>query len=268
MKKIILLLLLVPTICLCQLIEKPTQLKNNNPAFDSTNKAPLMIGGGILLSPIQFIEKPKSAINYTIPVIVTGVGMLMMSSSIHRAQTDWHKQASNNFNTGADDYLAFVPNVAAIGLGIVGVKAKHNFKQRMLVAAMANGIMFAAVTGLKYTTGVQRPDNSANNSFPSGHTAMAFTGAEMMHEEYGTQSVIYSIIGYTIGGATGTLRVMNNRHWVSDVIAGAGIGMLSTKLAYRLLPWAQKKVFKSEKLALMPMYLPKGAGVGMVLNIK
>jgi membrane-associated phospholipid phosphatase len=269
MKKLLFLLLFVHTAGICQLIEKPSQNSNNNTAFDSTHRVPLMIaGGGILISPIQTISKQKSSVNFTVPVIVTGAGMLMMSSSMHRAQTDWRNKTAPSYVTSVDDYLAFVPNIAGVGLGILGVKAKHNFKDRMLVAVMANGIMLATVNGLKYTTKIQRPDKSTNNSFPSGHTAFAFTGAEIINQEYGDQSIIYSIVGYAIGGTTGTLRVLNNRHWVSDVVAGAGIGMLSTKIAYKLLPWAKRKLYKNENVAILPMYLPKGFGVGMALTLK
>jgi membrane-associated phospholipid phosphatase len=269
MKKILLFIILVNSLCKGQIIEKPVNNNPNSTALDSTNKPFLMIaGGGILLSPIQFIANQKSEINFTTPILVTGAGMLMMSSSMHRAQTDWHTNVVKSFSTSIDDYLTFVPNVAVFGLNIVGVKAKHNLKDRLLVAALANGIMMASVNGLKYATGIQRPDKSANNSFPSGHTAFAFTGAQIMHEEYGSQSIVYSIAGYTIGGVTGAFRVINNRHWVSDVVAGAGIGMLSTKLAYKLLPWARKKVFKNENLTLLPIYVPNGGGVGMNLSLK
>lgn len=235
---------------------------------DSTKKPILILGGGYLLSPINITVTQKSKINYTSPIIVSGAGMLLLSSSIKRAQTDWHRKTIGGRTIQIDDYLSFVPNTLGVGLGLIGVKAKHNFKDRMLVATMANGIMLGVVNGLKYTTKILRPYGSAKNSFPSGHTAFAFTGAEIMHEEYGDQSILYSIAGYAIGGTTGVLRMVNNRHWVSDVVFGAGVGMASTKIAYSLLPWAKKKVFKNENLAILPMYLPKGAGLGLNLAIK
>jgi membrane-associated phospholipid phosphatase len=249
---------------------------NDHPIIkDSVNKAINIIGGGILLATINtdlfFKRKNTSTINpvdYKIPLLVTGAGMLLVSSSIKRAQIDWHAKTIKGGSTPIDDYLAFGPNALVFGLDFAGVNAKHNLKDRLLIATMANSISIGLVYGIKYTTNIKRPDNSTNDSFPSGHTAFAFTGAQIIHEEYGQNSIVYSIAGYGIGATVGVLRMVNNRHWVSDIVAGAGIGMLSTKLAYRLLPWAQKKIYKNNKLAIMPVYLPKGAGFSLAMAIK
>ncbi len=237
---------------------------------DSVKKQHFILGGGILLMPINTnynkAKNVKNPVDFKAPLLVTGTGVLLLSSSIKRAQTDWHEKTIKGNTFLIDDYLTFGPNVLAMGLGVVGVKAKHNFKERLLIATMANGISMGLTYGLKYTTKMNRPDNSAKNSFPSGHTSFAFTGAQIIHEEYGQKSIIYSILGYGIGASVGALRMVNNRHWLADVVTGAGIGMVSTKLAYKLFPWAQKKVFKNENIVIMPSYLPKGGGVNLALN--
>lgn len=80
-----------------------------------------------------------------------------------------------------------------------------------------------------------RPDGSTANSWPSGHTATSFVGATLLHKEYGlTRSPWFSVAGYGAATATGVMRVLNNRHWVSDVMSGAGIGILSTELGYAI----------------------------------
>ena len=60
---------------------------------------------------------------------------------------------------------------------------------------------------VKHSANVTRPDGSNNHSFPSGHTAMAFMAATMLHKEYGTtRSPWYSIGGYTVATATAVSR--------------------------------------------------------------
>ena len=64
---------------------------------------------------------------------------------------------------------------------------------------------------------------------------MAFRAATMLHKEYGTtRSPWYRIGGYTVATATAVSRMLNNKHWLSDVMVGAGIGILSTEVGYFL----------------------------------
>lgn len=94
------------------------------------------------------------------------------------------------------------------------------------------GIMAVLVNGIKYSTNIERPDGSKKNSFPSRHTALAFANATFLDKEYGLLNTGYSIAGYETATMTGVGRGLNNKHWASDVFAGAGIGILSTQLAY------------------------------------
>lgn len=149
------------------------------------------------------------------------------------------------FKTRIDDYLRYAPAVAVYALDFAGIKSKHNFIDRTIIYFVASTLTKSLSTKIKYATGQLRPDGSTYNSFPSGHTATAFTGAEFMNQEYGERSIWYSVAGYTTAAATGTFRIMNNRHWLSDVIAGAGLGILSTKftywLYYKVKPALRKK---------------------------
>ena len=111
-----------------------------------------------------------------------------------------------------------------------------------------------SVNGLKYTVQKQRPDGSRRNSFPSGHTAIAFMGAEFLRQEYKDISPWYGIGGDVIAAGTGAFRVYNNKHWLGDVFFGAGLGMLCTKLAYHLYPSVQGKLFKKKKVADISLY--------------
>jgi membrane-associated phospholipid phosphatase len=65
---------------------------------------------------------------------------------------------------------------------------------------------------------------------------------------------------------TAYLRMANNKHWFSDVVAGAGIGIASTKLAYWLYPRIQHRIFKDKpmKTIIMPGYSNGSLGIGLV----
>ena len=120
---------------------------------------------------------------------------------------------------------------------------------------------------LKYTVREQRPDKSGRNSFPSGHTAAAFMGAEFLWQEYKDVSPWYGIGGYVIAAGTGALRAWNNKHWVWDVVFGAGLGMLCTKLAYRLYPSVQCKLSKKKEkvsgISFYPYYNGQQGGLSV-----
>jgi len=69
-------------------------------------------------------------------------------------------------------------------------------------------------------------------SFPSGHTATAFMTATMLNKEYGYRSPWIGVGAYTVAAATGLMRMANNKHWLSDVLTGAGVGIVATELGY------------------------------------
>lgn len=165
-----------------------------------------------------------------------------------------------------DDYMQYVPLVAHLGLSLCGVEAKTSYKERIAVIATSYIALGIMVNGTKYTVKKLRPDGSKKNSFVSGHTATVFMGAELVRSEYKDASPWYGIGAYTLAAGVGFLRLYNNRHWVSDVIAGAGVGILSARIGYWLLPF-EKKLFgwdKKDKPALVavPYYQPDTKSIG------
>ncbi len=144
-------------------------------------------------------------------------------------------QLLSDFKTGIDDYTQYFGPAMTVGLKLGGYEGRSDWPRLLASAGMSYGIMAALVNGIKYTAKEMRPDGSTANSWPSGHTATSFVGATLLHKEYGlTRSPWFSVAGYGVATATGVMRVLNNRHWVSDVMSGAGIGILSTELGYAL----------------------------------
>lgn len=137
----------------------------------------------------------------------------------------------------ADDYIQYLPAAIYLSLGFTGLKARNTFKERLAVGLTAYISMAAMINITKYSVRERRPDSSARNSFPSGHTATAFTGAELIRIEYGDW---WGAGAYVLTTGIAFLRLYNERHWLNDVIAGAGIGILSARIGYWMLPLYRK----------------------------
>jgi hypothetical protein len=168
-----------------------------------------------------------------------------------------------------DDFSQYAPAASVYALNAFGVKGKNNMRDRSVIFITSYAIMATTVLGLKSIVHEERPDGSSNNSFPSGHTATAFAGAEFLWQEYKDKSIWYGIAGYAVATGTGLFRIYNNRHWLTDVAAGAGIGILSTKIAYWMNPYITKKLFKSSSenkstSMIMPFYNGQQYGLGFV----
>lgn len=167
---------------------------------------------------------------------------------------------------GVDDYLRYAPAAAVYVLNAAGVHGENNFRDRTMIYGISTLIMGSTVLSVKSIAGEMRPDGSNTLSFPSGHTATAFAAAEFMRQEYKNVSPWYGIAGYAAAAATGYLRISNNKHWCSDVMAGAGIGIISTKLAYWMYPAIKRALFKDRDMntVIMPSYQNGALGLGMV----
>ena len=170
-----------------------------------------------------------------VPLFVAG--MLIKSDKamfrVNNKNGKKNTQLLTDFKTGIDDYTQFFGPALTVGLKLGGYEGRSDWPRLLASAAMSYGLMAILVNGIKYTAKEMRPDGSTANSWPSGHTATSFVGATMLHKEYGlTRSPWFSVAGYGVATATGVMRVLNNRHWVSDVMSGAGIGILSTELGY------------------------------------
>lgn len=161
-----------------------------------------------------------------------------------------------NFSTHLDDVLWLVPTAAVYGLNLVGIHGKNNFRDRTVIMLIANGIMEVGSQVTKKSVHELRPDGGDYESFPSGHTASAFTAAEFLYQEYKDVSPWIGYSGYAVAAATGALRLYNNKHYFGDVLAGAGLGIISTKVAYTVYPFVARHLFKnySFKTVFVPAY--------------
>lgn len=204
---------------------------------------------------------------FILPTTLFAYGAIKYKRSIaQKIDTETNNFSKENFKTATKlaDYLQYAPLATTFSLNLAGVKSRHSFGNLFLLASMSSLINVSLTHGIKTLSRRIRPDSSEHNSFPSGHTATAFAGAELLNIEYGNRSSFYPIAGYVVASATGFLRIYNHRHWASDVIAGAGIGIASARLAYLLYP-SVKKLFpsKKRKFSIIPTPYYNGYSTGL-----
>lgn len=168
-----------------------------------------------------------------------------------------------------DNQLQIAPGITMLALNGLGVKGRHNVIDQAGMLLLSNIMLGVTVNTVKKATRQMRPDGSSYSSFPSGHTAEAFAGAELLRLEYGSVSPWYAVAGYTVAATTGYLRMYNNRHWFSDVVAGAGVGMASSEFAYWLYPVLKNALFKDrlKNTVILPSYENRTAKLNLVKNL-
>lgn len=123
------------------------------------------------------------------------------------------------------------------------VVGEHNWARFIANTAASVGVAFVGKTVLKKVVNEERPDNSDNKSFPSGHAAMAFAAARSIDKEFRSESIWIPIAGYAAATAIGVERVASDRHHWYDVVAGAGLGYGAAELSW----WLSDKLFPQNK---------------------
>jgi membrane-associated phospholipid phosphatase len=201
-----------------------------------------------------------------IPLSLIGTGLIINYSGGSIGKENIQESIQNSlddFHTSADDYLLFAPVVIMYGADLLKIPAKNDaFTQTkyLVIAGLANNLITA---GLKYATDETRP-NGEPHSFPSGHTSNAFVMARVLHREFADSEPLLAYSGYLFATATGVLRVLNNKHWVSDVLVGARIGILVTDIVYHFEPlknWNPLRNKEKQALIIAPTFYENKFGL-------
>ena len=222
-----------------------------------------------IATPVFLKKEYKANFGYIIPAIFISYGALAQAvSPLQKFDSHIDREVSKHFKRRSfDNYVQYAPLSAVYGLDLIGVKAKHNFRDRTFVVITSHLIMGGSVQAVKMATGIERPDGSNHQSFPSGHTAIVFTGAHILFKEYKDVTPWIGVAGYATATTVGAMRILNRRHWVSDVVAGAGFGILSVEIGYCLLPVFHRLIGAEETksgLVIIPTFGNNHYGLGLV----
>lgn len=175
-----------------------------------------------------------------VPLSLIGAGAIMtaggnLNQSVENKFAE-HRSRPYKF----DDVLMYVPSAMVYGFSLFA-EPKHDWWDRSMILGTSATFVLSTLI-VKRAIDHERPDGSNNKSFPSGHTAVAFVGAEIVRREYPGWC---GVIAYTMASGVGFMRTYNQKHWVGDVVAGAGFGILSVSAAYWLLPVQQRIMSRS-----------------------
>jgi hypothetical protein len=168
-------------------------------------------------------------------------------------QNNLQKKASKNAHFYHEDYLQFMPIAELYIADLAGIKSKNHWFDQTKYLGFSNIISAGLTLGLKHLTQKTGP-NKLPFSFPSGHTTFAFTNATVLYNEFSETSLLLAYSGYAFATAAGTLRMVHNEHWFSDVLLGAGIGIMAAHLVYYIEPLKNFNPFlKSDNITLTPL---------------
>lgn len=108
------------------------------------------------------------------------------------------------------------------------------------------------VYSLKLIAGRTRPDESNTRSFPSGHAANSFLMASLMHQMYGLQ---IGLPLYGLAAIIAASRLQHEKHYLSDIIMGAGIGFVIGRSFVSVYDR------KTQKLVVMPVIQTRNSNI-------
>jgi len=279
MKTVILLLIHVISIqCFALQIEKEPAMIISS--VGDISKDTLLAKDDTLAGDTPALKRPKENSSlikiksrlspYVVPALFLSYGIMSLNNgAINRIDHELNHEMVEGrpfLPDPLENNLQYAPVIAVYALNVAGIKGRSNFLDRSAMYFLSNSLTSFAVSFGKDKFSRVRPSGGLR-SFPSGHTAIAFAGAEFMRQEYKDVSPWYGYAGYSVAALTGALRMAHNKHWLSDVVAGAGIGILSTKFTYVAYPWLKEKVFgKKSNFQVLPSYQSKTFGLAFVAS--
>ncbi len=178
--------------------------------------------------------RPAPRPGFPVIPVATGasaVGLSVLSRQLYPhsgfINPDPHERTSRGTSV-----LQFAPAALPWAMKAFGHPTRSTWKQLALSNAASLALTAAMVYPVKNAVTSPRPDGTDSRSFPSGHSAWAFAGATIMERELGWCSEWYTIGAYTFATGIAVERVIDGHHYPTDVFAGAGIGILATRLGY------------------------------------
>ncbi|TXB63683.1 phosphatase PAP2 family protein [Vicingus serpentipes] len=208
--------------------------------------------------------KPKNVFikKAAIPSVLIISGLSLNRSVFEKnLNRDLRNKVGNDYEFRIDDYIQYAPIAEMYIADALGIKAKNHWFDQTKNLAFSNLFTAIVIHSIKRGMNKTRP-NGSGHSFPSGHTATAFTGATVLFQEFKETNSVLAYSGFAFATTTGTFRMINNAHWFSDVLAGAGISILMTNIVYQIEPLKNWNPFKkNNNVSLIPYFNENETGI-------
>lgn len=168
-----------------------------------------------------------------IPLTAVGVASTTIGVLSRTTMESWDVATIDNDEPfSVVDAVQYTPMLLPWVMKAIGEPTRSGWGRMTTSQAIGGVLMVGSTALIKDNYDALRPDGSDLRSFPSGHTAWAFMGATMMTNELGWRSPWYTFGAYSVATGVAMQRVISRRHLPADVIAGAGIGIISTQIGY------------------------------------
>jgi membrane-associated phospholipid phosphatase len=232
--------------------------------FPAENNKPEFHKDSIHNFNFRYADKKRGLRPWIAPALLTASGTALHFMPEVKGDIHDFMHSNLSYQGSIDDYAKIAPLAAVYLLNLTGIRGKNNFGNLTALVVKSILVNNFATYRLKVWVNATRP-NFEKHSFPSGHTSMTFTFAHFMHKEYGDRSPWYSIGAYSGATAVGVMRIAKNAHWLSDVLAGAGIGILSTELVYltHQYKWDNEHI---KRLDIFPFRMGRQNGLTMIYS--
>jgi len=168
------------------------------------------------------------AIATTLTWLLVDQPVLAWAEDVQSVTTQNVIRLVNRFGGGMNPAMIVVFFLVA---GIAYVERRWvSYAIAMAVAGLGAGILAQIV---KHLIGRARPElwlgpthyaPGSSTSFPSGHTVGAFALAGVL--VFASRSITLRVIAFALAAAVGLSRILAFRHWTSDVVASAAIGLV------------------------------------------